>query len=516
MLFLGERERARTPPANEEDDDEDDVPMSVRVLQIRVGLCVEGAEKSPSIVSSFIGMVNRRPIFQVQDHTKSLRENITPDLLCKYNLRKRKRKRQGPHKILCEVNYWMTDTQLNSIVVPWKDVYDALVTMPEEDCGKHPFIKLDTRKPLFREFCLDKDVTILNGPFLSERVECSICMEEHVCVVSPRLLPENLDNACFLWPCKSIPHATCYQCCRKMLLNFQNHAMNPQTGGVSCVNNECHLVEQYRLEELYPIMNEEDIRRLEEFTNKFEARGLTSFRHAGCGKLVYVDIQKMKEQGTVLCYCQHCDTQLCYLCQNEQTEQDLDDGSCSICGGEDAPHLLGAHNRYFYRPGKTKYQAMEGLMRNFELNAEEVVIPQLEEIIQQEEPCIRCVGCGTQMHRSESCCELTHCNRKSCWFCGFKASALDTHLYHYSEDSDCYQFITSHPMLKHLYLCSSACHSHCSPCTDETHRTGIRALHDVRKKQMVNKALESLPPMLLRKTLVLLSERNSPILRYIV
>ena len=252
---------------------------------------------------------------------------------------------------------------------------------------------------------------------------------------------------------------------------------------------------------------------MQDFLMRFENPGITTFTHVACGQKCELNLQHLIRDNCTIILCPHCDVEFCYLCMSECTYEESNNGMCVFCEGEDVKSI-GAFNRYFLRPGKTKYNCKEGLLRNYELT-KDLVIKQLEDIVQQAEPCVVCSECGVGLHRTVDCNELTHCGKKICYFCGYQCTTfeLDNNS-HYCED-DCYQYMSCHPFLKHLYECNIECHSHSHPCTNEKHKNGIWQMHEFRKKRMVQARLESLSKPLLKEVLLELQSMNSTILSYI-
>lgn len=477
----------------------------IRVVRLRVAL-----NHSPKAIAPFLGLVDGKAAFLVDNPEVSVLQNLTVASSSSYNLRKRRRQ-HDEKTLLCEMKYYKgVCRELQTVILPWEVVKKALNERYTSGfCSATPSLHFEqATKPVLRKFKVEEH-ELRTGSAISIPIECSVCLEDCYCFLRPQ--SQRNDNYCILFPCMDLGHAVCVRCLKRMLMNFQNHPLNRHMHGVSCPNVECHSQEIVPIDELMKILNLEEQKQFIEFIRKFENPGVTTFIHVGCGCEVEVSLYEMIEKKTMILQCSHCDESFCYLCQNECSIEDADDGVCIHCGG-DPISCLGAFNRFFYRPNKTRYTTAEGLLRNYELTVP-LVIEQLEEIVGQEQPAVKCPECGVWCHRTTDCNELQHCTRL-CYFCGFKATPLDTHLCHFAEDG-CYQFITEHQYLKHCYQCDSACHNHRKVCTVAEHKPGIKMLHRIRKVSMINSRLESLPKLLLKDVLQALLERSSPVLEFI-
>ena len=158
-----------------------------------------------------------------------------------YNLRKKRKREPLESEITCEIACQVMNGPVINIQLSWSIVKEAILAKKEDYCCATPYIRLPN-KTILRNSRLRYDIEKALGNFVSCDVECSICLEEYPCVYDLDKVSGKLkEHMCFLWPCRCICHATCVGCARRMLLNFENHPLNPHIDGVSCPNIECRV-----------------------------------------------------------------------------------------------------------------------------------------------------------------------------------------------------------------------------------------------------------------------------------
>jgi hypothetical protein len=159
-----------------------------------------------------------------------------------------------------------------------------------------------------------------------------------------------------------------------------------------------------------------------------------------------------------------------------------------------------AFNHFFYKPNKMPRDNQNLMFRNHELT-KEVIMQQLKEIADANNPLIKCFECLVPMQKTEQCNTLTHCGIERCYCCG--RSGTDTHDLGDHWDTSgmhgCPRFDHSkfwNDIAKCNFLCQEGtCYGHdIGECKNKNHKSGITNMMEHRKKCQIYHAIYSLLP----------------------
>ena len=238
--------------------------MEVKIFSLRLAAC-----ENPSKIAVFLGMNDGEMMFLVNDYRQTLTKNLESDMN-PYNLRKKRKMLRQPQEseITCEIYCQVLNGPVQNIQLNWLTVKKAILLKNEDYICATPYIRLPT-KTILRNSRLRYDMETALGNFVSCDVECSICLEEYPCVYELHKVRGKLkEEMCFFWQCKCLSHATCVGCARKMLLNFENHPLNPHIDGVSCPNLECRVQTPFLLKTLYSILTDKQVGQMPQHSRR--------------------------------------------------------------------------------------------------------------------------------------------------------------------------------------------------------------------------------------------------------
>jgi hypothetical protein len=321
--------------------------------------------------------------------------------------------------------------------------------------------------------------------------ECSICCEEF------EGAPARLGAATgrpaapailILPPCNYMAHATCSACLARIATQWHNHPIGPGSSHITCPHEGCNST--YETEEFAGILDADDMNALRSRAARFGDRG-QFVACPVCAAVVDVPFERMhnQQQGAITFESEACDITFCYCCHSALGPSRMP-LACGVCL-EDVP-TSSSLNRYFVREGKTLTDSLYPHMRNYELGADlcarQIAAMCADELVEA------CAGCGTKMHRSSECAELSHCGIHRCWHCGMSGFEHEDQLIDHYTSSKCPLYETS-PFWERLglrSLCTLACQNDRHDCRLAAH-AGVRAKQTtVRRVFHVRSALFSL------------------------
>jgi hypothetical protein len=245
--------------------------------------------------------------------------------------------------------------------------------------------------------------------------------------------------------------------------------------------------------------------RLEGYASQFQP-GALSVGCPVCGERQILNREALAdvEEGThiIMPSCGHAS--FCFHCLDSGSVGVAPDGS-RICGRcvMGVRNGIGCINHHFRRPGKTRFDGLPPLMRNFELSPD-MIVEQLLRMAAGDVIHLSCAGCGIELGKSEACNSLRHCGITHCWHCGYASSPWNRHglVDHFDGDGAggrCPRF-DDDPYWDRFgaaSMCTSACQGHnCGDCQIPEHAAARQTQTFVRKNRHIRDAFSSIPPSL--------------------
>ena len=348
-------------------------------------------------------------------------------------------------------------------------------------------------------------------PSLPPPKECSICCAEFT---KDRVVPmsQATDGTYLIKPPCHPQHAACGECHRRLATQWHNHPIGPGSDSYTCPHDGCSAT--YPTADFKGLLSDEDMKRLQARENRFKNREVI-VSCPRCGSIVPVPQDRLRdsEPGTVVFQC--CTLHWCFHCFSPVGRSNGDLTSPSVC----IPCIRGQVtwtniNRFFIRPQSCLDEGMlPPLMRNYELSLE-LVLKQIIDMCESDVVDDPCAGCGTKMHRSSECNELSHCGIHRCAHCGMSGFEWETHLIdHFHGEGRCPLYPSSdfwHRMGLPS-LCDHKCQNDSQDCKLPEHRDRIEAQTDVRRLQHIQSAMNSLPKELKDQVVEAMQEREDDI-----
>lgn len=376
---------------------------------------------------------------------------------------------------------------------------------------------------------------------------CSICCIEyettddiisHKMTLNEYIVESSLPiepNKIFYNPCKS--HAFCVGCLKHLALSFDNHQIGHVHPFLRCTptfeNEECDtsvgLSYYFMHNDIKKILTDEEYQQYSSHAEKYQFPGFElvkcprpvienrQIKLCGAGILVPIELIQTTERGNLIMFCdqnERCYRKTCYHCQNLVGRRARNCTHCLTMNEANDPY---AFNHFFYKPDKMPRDNQNIMFRNHELT-KDVIIQQLNEIADTNNPLIKCFECLVPMQKTEQCNTLTHCRIERCYCCGRSGTDTNDLGDHWDTSGmhGCPRFDHSkfwNDIAKCNFLCQEGvCYGHdIGECKNKSHRQGIMNMMEQRKKCQIYHAIFSLLPDM-RK--IILSEiSNIPLLK---
>ena len=325
-------------------------------------------------------------------------------------------------------------------------------------------------------------------------------------------------NKIFYNPCKT--HAFCVGCLKHLALSFDNHQIGFVHPFIRCTptfeNEECvttvGLSNYFMHNDMKKILTPDEFDEYSNHAEKYQFPGFElvkcprpvvenrQIKVCGAGILVPIELIQTTERGNLIMFCDQndrCYRKTCYHCQNLVGRRAR---ACTHCLTMNEANDPFAFNHYFYKPNKLPRDGQNMMFRNHELT-KDIILNQLKEIADTQNPLIKCFECLVPMQKTEQCNTLTHCGVERCYCCGRSGTDTNDLGDHWDTSGmhGCPRFDHSkywNDIAKCNFLCQEGtCYGHeVGECKNKNHKQGILNMMEQRKKCQIYHAIFSLLP----------------------
>ena len=367
----------------------------------------------------------------------------------------------------------------------------------------------------------------------NDQNECCVCMAAHLPTLTDPDTGElmsileigedfpinlrGLTQPMFLFRSSCADHAICNACLHHLATSFgNNHPIGPKHPMLPCPYpfKEC-LTQTTGLPNYFPhavverVLTPEEQLLYQAHAQRYQFPGYELVQCprpsrygtiCGAGILVSLESVRTTLPGELIMRCdqsQQCQRHTCYHCRSLVHRARNQCDNCLTSTENMNPKLL---NHYFHRENKKAGDGQPNLYRNEELT-EDIILPQLRDIVNADRLEVRCTECLTFMFKTELCNTLEHCGIERCYSCGRSGTTTKKIGDHWDSNGykGCPRFDYS-AFWNTLAGCNFRCMegecygSEVGDCTIAEHAVGVRNMIEMRKRAHIYHAIKSLLP----------------------